>query len=320
MVIVHDEVWLPYRDQSGWIMTSLIYSIFLLIFLLLLANVRSINGLTNNSVASDTAVQLESYLQLQQIRQALIAWSVSSANPGMLPCPEDSSLIGTANEGSAQSNCSNQLNLGHLPWRTLGLGKIQDSHGDAFWYAVSAGFCRSPVNSNQPANIDLDGQSMAAIVIAPGRPLTGQVRLQHEQDPLQFLDQQNADGDTHFNSLTKCTGCNDLIIGLSKDQLFASVQPRVLQEIRGNNSFGLMRFWNQSAYFPFADMNQDSIADEGIYQGYVSYSGDANSLVFYSASSWLKKNNWFSLVRYQLSPNQKKVTLILNQQSLEVSP
>lgn len=81
-----------------------------------------------------------------------------------------------------------------------------------------------------------------------------------------------------------------------------------------------MRFWNQSAYFPFADMNQDSIADEGIYEGYVSYSGDANSLVFYSASSWLKKNNWFSLVRYQLSPNQKKVTLILNQQSLEVSP
>ena len=83
VVIVHDEVWLPYRDQSGWIMTSLIYSIFLLIFLLLLANVRSINGLANNSVASDTAVQLESYLQLQQIRQALIAWSVSSANPGM---------------------------------------------------------------------------------------------------------------------------------------------------------------------------------------------------------------------------------------------
>jgi len=37
VVIVHDEVWLPYRDQSGWIMTSLIYSIFLLIFLLLLA-------------------------------------------------------------------------------------------------------------------------------------------------------------------------------------------------------------------------------------------------------------------------------------------
>jgi hypothetical protein len=67
-------------------------------------------------------------------------------------------------------------------------------------------------------------------------------------------------------------------------------------------------------------MNQDGVADDGFYQGYASYSGDANSLVFYSASSWLKKNNWFSMVRYQLSSNQKKVTLTLNQQSLEVAP
>ncbi len=314
------EISLSYLYQTGWIMTSLIYSIFLLIFLLLLPSVRNINAPSKNFGIGEKAAQLASYEQLREIRQALIAWSLTSANPGTLPCPEDTSLIGTPNEGSALSSCSNQLNLGHLPWRTLGLGKILDAHGDTFWYAVSAGFCRSPLNSNQPANIDLDGQAMAALVIAPGRPMIGQSRLYREQDLQQYLEHTNADGDSHFNGLKTCLGCNDLILGLTKEKLFASVHQRVLQEIRGNNAQGLMKFWSQQTRFPFADMNQDGVADDGFYQGYASYSGDANSLVFYSASSWLKKNNWFSMVRYQLSSNQKKVTLTLNQQSLEVAP
>ena len=51
--------------------------------------------------------------------------AATEAYPGKLPCPEDTSLIGTANEGRTQTYCSLPA-VGRLPWKTLGLGAAPD--------------------------------------------------------------------------------------------------------------------------------------------------------------------------------------------------
>lgn len=287
------------NKQRGWILSSWVYALLIFFSLLLLGDFFTINSEENSS-------KINSFYQLQQIRQALIAWSVNSNNPGMLPCPEDISLIGTINEGSAQSSCSNQNNFGRLPWRTLGLGKIRDSHGDAFWYFTAGGFSRSPVNSNNIVNLTLDGLPMVALIASPGVPTSGQSRALGVNDIKQFFENNNADNNAQFNTLRFCSGCNDLILGLTSEQLFAAVHQRVLQEIRGNPTQGLIKFWGESAHYPFADINQDGVADEASYQGYVPYSGDTNSLVFYSPSAWLKKIIGFTSLLINLVVISKK--------------
>jgi hypothetical protein len=83
---------------------------------------------------------------LQQAKQALIGWAALQAikdteeNPGRLPCPEAAANIGNPSfEGTASGNCTLPA-VGRLPWRTLGLDKLQDADGEPLWYVVSDGW------------------------------------------------------------------------------------------------------------------------------------------------------------------------------------
>lgn len=102
---------------------------------------------------------------LAQAKEALIAYATAvaltpagSKRPGNLPCPDSN------NDGIAETACGNasgstgqNLRLGRLPWKTLGLPDLRDSSGERLWYAVSSNFKNNTpiatLNSDTPGSI-----------------------------------------------------------------------------------------------------------------------------------------------------------------------
>lgn len=297
--------------QHGWLVSAL-FSLWVILIAIVLMPFAKIDH-----------ADLYSQQKLQQIRQSLIAWSVSAANPGSLPCPEDTALLGTANEGSAKASCSAGINMGFIPWRTLGLGKIRDAHGEPFIYLIATGFTKSPINSASLTSpdalaISLDGNPVVALVASAGYPTSGQQRTKIFTQLKNYFEGLNADADNQFFSPMKCADCNDLILGLTAGQLFSAVNMRVLREVRGDQTQGLIKYWLQYRFFPYADSNRDGYADSSQLMGTPSYQGGDTNLTYFS--TWLKKNNWFEQIQYQLSPDKSKVTLSIQQQVLQVAP
>src|SRR5437588_329849 len=124
---------------------------------------------------------------LNQAKQALIGYvakevlDLSENIPGRLPCPESPSNAGTVNEGRAGSTCDPtypvNINIGRLPWRTLGLDKIVDDAAEPLWYVVSPnwvlGSATPVINSGSSGQLNVDGiGNVVAIIIAPGRALS----------------------------------------------------------------------------------------------------------------------------------------------------
>lgn len=134
-------------------------------------------------------------LALAQAKAALLGYAagldISSIGPrpGDLPCPD------LNNDGLADTSCGNaagtsgqDLRLGRLPWKTLGLPDLRDGYGERLWYAVSNNFKKntrtSMLNSDTPGtitvrdtsgNIVLDGSGATgatAVVFSPGLAIT----------------------------------------------------------------------------------------------------------------------------------------------------
>jgi hypothetical protein len=90
-----------------------------------------------------------------------------TAEPGQLPCPESPTL---ANVGEASTSCSATLvNVGRLPWKTLGIDPLSDGEGEPLWY-VMRGFRNAPINFATAGLLTNNGNAVVAMIIAPGRP------------------------------------------------------------------------------------------------------------------------------------------------------
>src|SRR5207302_9326555 len=139
------------------------------------------------SSGSTAARRMSNAEVLSQARQALIGYvakevlDLSENIPGRLPCPESPNDAGTANEGRAGSTCDPtdtvNINIGRLPWRTLGLDKIVDDAAEPLWYVVSPnwvlGSATPVINSGSSGQLNVDGiGNVVAIIIAPGRALS----------------------------------------------------------------------------------------------------------------------------------------------------
>jgi hypothetical protein len=134
---------------------------------------------------------------LAQAKEALIGYAVGvnftggAERPGDLPCPD------TNNDGIAETACGNasgstgqNLRLGRLPWKTLGLPDLRDGSGERLWYAVSNNFKEKThtalLNSDTSGTITIrapdgsllnDGSGangVVAVIIAPGNVLQRQ--------------------------------------------------------------------------------------------------------------------------------------------------
>lgn len=176
---------------------------------------------------------------LAQAKAALIGFSAKNTTPGMLPCPEQISLIGSATEGSADGSCSNTLpTIGRLPWRTLGIGPLKDSNGEILWYVLSPGFRTSPINSDSPSQLAVDGtsNSAVAIIFSPGIPINGQVRptptASTPPNVTQYLElSNNIVNSTSFVTSGPASTFNDKLKIITHSDLFQMVEKRVAREV-----------------------------------------------------------------------------------------
>jgi hypothetical protein len=268
---------------------------------------------------------------LAEAKAALIGWSASrystsgSYTPGQLPCPEDLTLIGTANEGTAASSCTLPA-TGRLPWKTLKIGDIRDGYGEKLWYAISAGFRTSPINSDTPANLTVDGipGSAVAIIFAPGPALTGQTRpiLTSLSPPLvqNYLEDENSLSSPPNNKFVT-TGTpgtfNDHLLIISHNDLFSVVEKRVTRDV----ITALNQYFSDNDFFPkpasFSDPNclgNSSIASPKCPSSTSETSGripanpdtawDSTSALrgTIGAGNWFQKNGWRELIYYAPDP------------------
>lgn len=271
---------------------------------------------------------------LKVAKEAIIGWSINSKNPGQLPCPEDTNKIGLATEGEAQTSCtSNAVSIGRLPWKTLKVGDLRDGDGEKLWYALSPGFRNSPINSLNSGMIKVNGTNdIVAIIFAPGLAINGQTRTIPSSslppDVREYLEPENSDADFDFLSSPKSNNFNDSLLTISRTELFKVISPKILADIRGDLSQGLIDFYDQSSpdtstrYYPYADSNDvDTSADITLLNGTPSVDGYPDSLYFDATTkNMLIQNNWLPLISYQLDPSLKKVTLQLGSKTMEIEP
>jgi len=191
-----------------------------------------------NSVTPRLARDRVTAAALAQAKEALIGYAANSSKPGQLPCPENTSSIGYPLEGQAKSSCSLPA-IGRLPWRTLGLGPLSDGNGELLWYVISPGFRTSPINSDTPAQLTVDGipNSAVAIVFSAGSPINGQshppLTPGTAPDITQYLElSNNVVSSTSFISTGPSSTFNDRLLLITHKDLFSVIERRVVAEIK----------------------------------------------------------------------------------------
>lgn len=290
----------------------------LLLLLLIMVGV-GVTLLLSASAPQQQKLDMDAKTQtaLRQTKEALIAWSATHrSTPGRLPCPEDTSLIGTPNEGNALGSCSNlATHIGRIPWRTLGIDNLRDATGEPLWYVLSPGFRgTAPTGSIGIATgkLQLDGvnNAAAALIIAPGTPLPGQARSQAtaSSPPLavNYLDLGNAGG-TAFITTSAGSMFNDKVSPITTEDLYRAMTFRVLAEVRGAFGLqnGLRRYFNDNGTFPAAGTALTSLNFDSQTRNWLSPSSNPDL--------------WLSQVIYN-STSATSAQLIMGSTSLKVTP
>ena len=218
-----------------------------------------------------------SSLALNQAKQALLSYAMNypdlranlEKGPGFLPCPDRN------NDGRPETNCaeSTGTTLGRLPFAILGLDDPRDSSGERLWYAVSPDFRNTRsnhavINSETPGQFSVGGaEDVVAVVIAPGAPVAGQYRRpgNHAAD---YLEGGNADvADRSFSAAAG----NDQVAVITRAQLMAVVERRVLNEVRAL----LARYRAVHSAYPRPAPFADPQADQRVLRG--SHTGNNNA-------------------------------------------
>lgn len=248
---------------------------------------------------------------LNEARQALVAYAVTypdrflGQGPGRLPCPD------ADGDGNADAPCGPNA-IGRLPWVTLGTADLVDANGERLWYAVSDNFRASapavPLNSSTPGQLSLDAVGdKAAIIIAPGASLNGQARNLAPGATANYMETDNADGDTSFVSVD-AGDFNDQLVAISRVDLMQSVERRVARDI----VLALRRYYNNRGYFPFAARVGTSAAQQygvnNLRQGFLPLAVPGGAAVNPSLDpvvdtlpAWVVPNQWDQLTYYAVA-------------------
>lgn len=241
---------------------------------------------TANFKQQQIAVNNSSHSLLDEVKKAIVGWSVSHPNkPGMLPWPDlstDSNFDGNSDCISSSPSYSNLL--GRVPWlgqtspcvAPLTGMSIQSigATGSPIYYAASPNLVYNynavsyptinssfrNLNSGWLTVIDNRGNVLsnrvAFVVIAPGRALNNQQRNGATPGINQYLDSITINGTSYSNANTDGifisghpgSAFNDLIQYVTIDQLMDIVEKRVLRELKKClDSYAS----NAGGYYPF---------------------------------------------------------------------
>jgi hypothetical protein len=211
-------------------------ALFILLLLIVVgAGIALVSSLKSSQV--ELEVQRKTAAALAEAKQALLGRVVLDNDPGSLPCP-DTHPVGSANEGVADllsgSDCPSYI--GRLPWRTLKLADLRDGAGERLWYALDVAFhdTGGAVVPTVAAGISMIGVSpatnLAAVVIAPGAPLSGQNRLPiNTGDLAQYLESY-IDPNT-ISTMVPGLGFNDSLITISGSEVHTASTKRMAREL-----------------------------------------------------------------------------------------
>lgn len=249
------------KKQSGTVLLALLLVILAATSYALIANLNdAVNKYTQN---------VKGLAALQEAKQVLMGYALTyperssgEYGPGYLPCPD------TNDDGSAESSCAYSTGsyIGRIPWKTLEIDNLKDNAGETIWYALSDNFRNNnkliPLNSETPGQLSVDGtDDIVAVLIAPGVAIGTQDRSSANlNDAAQYLEGENADGDTDFASSSSSDEFNDLVVTITRTELMRYVERRVLGEVktalttyRDTSGLNLAYPWLS----PFADPKSD---------------------------------------------------------------
>ena len=241
---------------------------------------------------------------LAQAKEALIGRAASdNSTPGQLPCPEDTTKIGTSFEGQALGSCSLPA-IGRLPWRTLGLGDLRDGNGDKLWYVLSAGFHGTTINSDSQAQLTVNGipNSAVAIIFSAGPPINGQSRPTPTAatPPVvtQYLELSNNDGDNTFISNGPADTFNDKLQLLTPRDLFRVVEKRIAKEVK----IALANYFIANGVYPYPAKFSDAscagtcTSDPTVCRGRLPQT--ALPVDWVGMPTWFFTNRWYLSIIY----------------------
>ncbi len=171
-----------------------------------------------------------SNLVLNQARESLLGYALRHNVTGSLPCP-DTDDPADGQENRSGSACANQI--GWFPYRTMSTEEFVDGSGTLLWYAVSPSYSNSSGlaarNSSISNNYTLDGNEVAAVIIAPGIALDGQQRV--PVTVAGFLEDENANASVDTYARSPSDTNNDKLIGLGVADFWSLMERKVLIEI-----------------------------------------------------------------------------------------
>ena len=190
--------------------------------------------------------------------------AVTDNYPGRLRCPEPVGHVGDARyEGiaapyptSGQNTCSS---IGRLPWRTIGVERLHDAHGEPLWYAVTTGAAGwalqtaatvLSINPNKAGTLTVNGDTVVAVIIAPGKafnvnPNAGQIvagcsaRVQSRSpvasDYRDYIECSDAAAGT-FRSSVVDNGTNPVVndqtVVITAAEVMAAIEPVVAKRLQ----------------------------------------------------------------------------------------
>lgn len=287
-------------------------------------------GKTSTELSADREQHTQA--ALKEAKAALIAFAADRYQTtqggaalkqlGALPCPDrklpanlDPSLDGTE-EGLCGSDA---VRIGRLPWKALNVSTdLRDGSGEQLWYVISANFIKvaAVINSDTQGQITITGSAPAstvvALVIAPGIALANQNRdktnLAALNDPSNYLEGANAGAnDNSFETRAPpndrtATGdliFNDRVLAITQAELFAAVEPVVINKIRDatpglpNVKAAIEAYRTTWGRYPFPAAYSDpctaSASDckgvVGLTEGWLPLSTDTTSFVNWKTSS-----------------------------------
>jgi hypothetical protein len=267
----------PPRRQSGAVLL-----LSLLVFLTAAAFVlvSKLNKAATQAYRDDQTARA-----LAEAKAALIGRAVMDGNrPGSLRYPDyDHDGDGDPSDANTCNNDSPPLCIGRLPWKTLDLPELRDGSGETLWYAVSRSLrdqnTAQPINSDTLGNLRIDGNpnlDIVAVIIAPGASFDGQNRPSNVDD--NYLEGDNNNGDTDF--VSRAAGnFNDLVIAITRQELMAAVEKRVLGEARQ-----VLRTYyanNGNQFYPYAAVlgstPENQVGQEGLRRGFLPIDNLAGS-------------------------------------------
>lgn len=203
-----------------------------------------------NQKSSAIKRDIKSTAALNSAKEALIGWALTHTNTGELPLPDT--------DNDAQGDCPATVldtdRVGRLPWLNYpapcnnprsGIGmNFKDQNGETLWYAVSANLIDDgttpPVidatmlllNSGWLSVFDEAGALLsdraAAVIIAPGKSLSGQNRT-NKNSINAYLESMNSIVDDQFIVAVQQEDFNDRLIYITVDELLNNSVKKVIE-------------------------------------------------------------------------------------------